>query len=81
MTQSPIRLLIVDDHGIVRKGTQALLANVSDIEVVGEACDGKMAVARAEALHPDVILMDLVMPKMDGFEAIRQILANQLRQQ
>lgn len=75
MTKQPIRLLVVDDHGIVRKGICALLAQVADMQVVGEASDGESAVAQAEALKPDVILMDLVMPKMDGVEAIRQILA------
>jgi NarL family two-component system response regulator LiaR len=68
-----IRVLIVDDHAIVRKGTQALLAEVADIEMVGEASDGREAVEKAEALRPDVILMDLVMPVMDGIEATRQI--------
>ena len=75
MTKQPIRLLVVDDHGIVRKGICALLAQVADMQVVGEASDGENAVAQAEALKPNVILMDLVMPKMDGVEAIRQILA------
>ncbi len=77
MFQTPIRLLIADDHGIVRRGTRALLAEVQDIEVVGEASDGEMAVAQAAALQPDVILMDLVMPNLDGIAAIRQILARQ----
>ena len=77
MARQPIRLLVVDDHGIVRKGICALLAQVADMQVVGEASDGEVAVAQADALKPDVILMDLVMPKMDGVEAIRQILARQ----
>ena len=79
MTQKPIRLLIVDDQGIVRKGVRALLAEVDGMEVVGEAGDGLEAVHQAEALQPDVILMDLVMPVMDGIEAIRQIMARQPR--
>lgn len=70
---STIQVLIVDDHTIVRKGTRALLAEVEDIEVVGEAADGREAVDLAETLRPDVILMDLVMPGMDGIEATRQI--------
>ena len=77
MARQPIRLLVVDDHGIVRKGICALLAQVADMQVIGEASDGEAAVAQADALKPDVILMDLVMPKMDGVEAIRQILARQ----
>ncbi len=77
MTQKPIRLLIVDDQGIVRKGIRALLAEVNGMEVIGEAGDGEEAVRLAESLHPDVILMDLVMPRLDGIEAIRQIMARQ----
>jgi NarL family two-component system response regulator LiaR len=77
MAQKPIRLLLVDDQGIVRKGIRALLAEVKGMEVLGEASDGLEAVAQAEALRPDVILMDLVMPRMDGIEAIRQIKARQ----
>jgi NarL family two-component system response regulator LiaR len=74
---SPIRVLIADDHAILRKGIRALLSTEPDIEVVGEAGDGAEALAQAEALQPDVILMDLVMPKMDGIEATRQVTANQ----
>lgn len=68
-----IRVLITDDHAIVRKGIRALLATEPDIEVVGEAGDGAEAVAQAQALKPDVVLMDLVMPRMDGIEATRTI--------
>ena len=74
---APIRVLIVDDHEIVRKGIRALLATKRDIQVVGEASDGAEAVNQAQALHPDVILMDLMMPKMNGIEATRQITAGQ----
>jgi len=74
---SSIRLLVADDHAIVRKGIRALLATEPDIEVVGEAKNGREAVARAESLQPDVILMDLVMPEMDGIEAIRRITTRQ----
>ena len=75
--QAPIRVLIVDDQAIVRKGIRALLAEVETIAVVGEAGSGQEAVAQAQALDPDVTVMDLAMPKMDGIEAIRQITARQ----
>ena len=68
-----IHVLIVDDHTIVRKGIRALLTEIAGIEVVGEAADGLEAVAQANSLCPDVILMDLAMPKMDGIEATRHI--------
>jgi NarL family two-component system response regulator LiaR len=70
-----IRVLLADDHAIVRKGVRALLATERDIQVVGEACNGVEAVAQAEALRPDVILMDLVMPELEGIEATRRITA------
>lgn len=69
----PIRVLIADDHVIMRKGIRALMATVPDIEVVGEARDGVEALLQAQRLKPDVILMDLVMPEVDGIEAIRRI--------
>jgi len=72
-----IRVLVADDHAIVRKGICALLATEPDIEVVGEAQDGREAIAQAGQLSPDVILMDLVMPCVDGLEAIRHISACQ----
>jgi NarL family two-component system response regulator LiaR len=70
-----IRVLICDDHAIVRKGVRALLATRPGIEVVGEASTGVEAVAQAALLHPDVILMDLMMPEMDGIEATRQVIS------
>jgi len=68
-----IRVFVADDHAIVRKGIAAVLEIVPDIDVVGEAENGRDAVTRVEQLNPDVILMDLVMPDMDGIEAIRHI--------
>lgn len=74
---SPIRVLIVDDHLVVRAGIQTLLASEPDIVVVGEARDGAHGVAEARRLQPDVILMDLIMPELDGIAAIEQIIAGQ----
>jgi NarL family two-component system response regulator LiaR len=70
-------VLLVDDHAILRDGMCALLATVPEIEVVGEADNGLDGVSLARDLRPDVILMDLAMPEMDGIEAIRQIIAGQ----
>ncbi len=72
-----IRVLIVDDHTIVRKGIKALLAEMSDVQIVGEADNGVDAIRLSKQLEPDVILMDLLMPKMDGIDATRQITARQ----
>jgi two-component system response regulator NreC len=69
----PIRMLIADDHTIVRSGLRLLLEAEPDIQVVSEAVNGKEALAMVEKLHPDVVLMDIAMPDMDGFEATRQI--------
>jgi NarL family two-component system response regulator LiaR len=74
---APIRVLIVDDHAILRDGMCALLATEPGIEVVGEAENGRDAVSNAQSLQPDVILMDLVMPEMDGIEATKHIVARQ----
>lgn len=75
---SPIRLLLVDDHPVVRDGLRGMFANESGFEVIGEASDGRQAVDKAAALKPDVVLMDLRMPSMDGVAAIREISARQL---
>ena len=68
-----IRVLIVDDHTLVREGIRALLALTANIEVVGEAANGKEALERIRELAPDVVLMDLAMPVMNGLEATRRI--------
>lgn len=70
-----IRVLIVDDHQLFRDGLSAILMKVSDIDVVGEAGTGHEAIAQAQALTPDVILMDINMPDINGIEATQQILA------
>lgn len=72
MTNS-IRILITDDHAIVRKGLRTLINSEAGMEVVGEAADGIEAVLKARSLQPDVILMDLVMPRQGGVESIIQI--------
>lgn len=73
MSNSPIRILIVDDHDVVREGLQTFLSEEDDLVVVGEASNGLEAVKLAGSLRPDVILMDLLMPGMDGVEATRRI--------
>jgi two-component system, NarL family, response regulator LiaR len=73
MAADAIRVLIVDDHAVVREGLRTFLELQDGIEVVGEAGDGEQAVARAIELEPDVILMDLVMPQLDGIGAMREL--------
>jgi NarL family two-component system response regulator LiaR len=73
MTDKKIRIMIVDDHAVVRSGLSAFLTVMPDLEMVGEAENGEQAVVRAELLKPDVILMDLMMPVMDGVSAIQAI--------
>ncbi len=70
---SPIRILIADDHRIVREGLRLILESQEEFAFLGEAADGEEAVRLAEELHPDVILMDLRMPGMDGITAIKKI--------
>jgi len=68
-----IRVLIADDHGIVRQGTRSLLDKESDIQVVGEAEDGRIAVELTNSLGPDVVVMDIAMPHLNGLDAAAQI--------
>jgi NarL family two-component system response regulator LiaR len=72
---APIRIVLVDDHGVVRQGLKAFLATEDDIEVVGEASNGREAVDVVGRLLPDVVLMDLVMPELDGIGATTAIKA------
>jgi two-component system, NarL family, response regulator LiaR len=73
MAPERVRILLVDDHAVVREGLRAFLGLQDGFEVVGEAADGEEAVQRAAELEPDVILMDLVMPKLDGVSAMREL--------
>jgi DNA-binding NarL/FixJ family response regulator len=75
MAERSVRVLVVDDHTIVRQGVVALLAAQPDLAIVGEAADGREAVAAATRLRPDVVVMDLGLPQLNGVEAARQIRA------
>ena len=72
----PVRILIVDDHGVLRAGLRALLEDEPDFQVVGEAADGEEGLRQAEALKPDIVLMDISMPGVDGIEATRRVHAS-----
>ena len=74
MNEPPIRILMVDDHRIVREGIRSLMEDIDDIQVIGEAGNGHEGVVMVDRLNPDVVLMDLMMPQMDGLEATRQII-------
>ncbi|MEQ8677040.1 MAG: response regulator transcription factor [Aggregatilineales bacterium] len=76
MSDKKIRVLLVDDHAVVRQGFKFFLDVIDDLELVGEASNGEEAVAVAAEVKPDVILMDVVMPKLNGIEATRAILAH-----
>ena len=71
-----LRILLVDDHAMVRQGLRSVLENYQDLEVIGEAGDGESAIALASSLKPDVVVMDINMPKIDGIEATRHIVSN-----
>jgi NarL family two-component system response regulator LiaR len=73
VAETPIRVLIADDHAIVREGLRSLLETESGMELVGEAADGDEVVAKARVLQPDVILLDLMMPRLDGVAALGAI--------
>lgn len=74
MSNRVITILICDDHAVVREGLRALISTEPDMEVIGEASDGEKGVAAYRTLHPDVTLIDMVMPRMDGLDAIRAII-------
>jgi two-component system response regulator NreC len=71
-----IKVLLCDDHTLFREGIKSILKDDTAIEIVGEAADGRQAVAKALQLHPDVVLMDIAMPDLSGFDATRRILQN-----
>ena len=73
MAAKPIRILLADDHAVVRNGFRMILAAQWDMEVVGEASNGREAVEMAARLEPDVVVMDVTMPELNGIEAARQI--------
>src|SRR5579885_2106356 len=76
MPEDVIRVLLADDHAVVRAGLRAVLGSARDISVIGEASNGREAIAFAQQLKPDVIVMDLSMPEMDGTAATRAIIAS-----
>ncbi|MEM7029056.1 MAG: response regulator transcription factor [Chloroflexota bacterium] len=75
MTQKPIRVLVADDHAVVRRGLNTLISSEPDMHLVGEAVDGVDVIEKHRALTPDVILMDMVMPRKSGLEAITEIMS------
>ena len=75
MSSKPIRVLVVDDHALVREGVRALITSLPDLEFAGEAADGQQAIERARETRPDVVLMDLHRPVLDGISATRTIVS------
>ena len=73
ISSEPIRVLLADDHTILRAGLRMMLSVQPDIEIVGEASDGRQAITEAQRLQPDVILMDITMPEVNGIEATFQV--------
>src|SRR3954452_10460323 len=73
MQSKKFRILLADDHSVVRQGFRLILENQTDMEVVGEASNGREAVSIAESLQPDVVIMDVTMPELNGIEATRRI--------
>ena len=73
MSTRNIRILLVDDHAVVRQGFRMILAAQEDMEIVGEAGNGREAIAKAAELHPDVVVMDVAMPELNGIEATRRL--------
>src|ERR1700761_5803081 len=79
MMETPTRILLADDHELVRRGLRTLLESQPGWEVCGEASDGRSAVEMSRRLEPDIVVMDVSMPELNGFEATRQILSKQPR--
>jgi DNA-binding NarL/FixJ family response regulator len=75
-----IKVLLADDHQIIRDGLRSLLTNEPDIEVVGEANDGRAAVEMTQRLKPDIVVMDITMPGLNGIEATRQVYPHRSRE-